>query len=122
MNKVRTFILILIALILVVFSVENRGTAPISFWPLLEDTYEIPAFILFFLGILVGIGLSAIVMAFKGVKHFTTLRSERKAKEKLSSEVETLEKELDKKPPKVEQKDYSEEGPGAPKKLTQKEE
>jgi len=111
MKILRTIALVLISVLLIVFAVGNRQAVPIDLWPFYYEITSLPLFVVFFFGILVGVGLSAIVMAFRGVKHYTRLRSERKEKEKLSSNVEKLEAELDIKPPKVEQKDYSEDGP-----------
>ncbi len=120
MKQLRTIALFIISAVLIFFAAQNREAVPIDFWPFLGDTINIPVFIVFFIGILVGVALSAVVVAIRGVKHYTEIRSARKEKEKLSSNVENLERELDIKPPKVEQKDYSEDGPGLAKKLEKK--
>ncbi len=111
MSKLRTIALFLVSAILIVFAVGNRQPVDLDLWPFYYEVASVPVFVVFFIGILVGVALSGVVMAFRGVKHFTELRSEKKEKQKLSSDVEKLEAELDTKPPKVEQKDYSEEGP-----------
>jgi uncharacterized integral membrane protein len=120
MKQLRTITLFLISAVLIIFAVGNRQPVSLDLWPLLYETAPIPVFVIFFIGILVGVALSAVVVAIRGVKHFTEIRSAKKEKEKLSSDVENLERELDTKPPKVEQKDYSEDGPGLAKKLDKK--
>lgn len=120
MKQVRTIVLILISVVLIIFAVGNRQPVSLDLWPFLYETAPIPVFVVFFIGILVGVALSAVVVAIRGVKHYTEIRSAKKEKEKLSTNVENLERELDIKPPKVEQKDYTEDGPGLSKKLEKK--
>ncbi len=120
MRQIRTIALFLISALLIIFAVSNREMVPIDLWPFYYEKIQMPGFIFFFFGILVGVALSAVVVAIRGVKHYTEIRSEKKEKKKLSENVETLERELDAKPPKVDQKDYSEDGPGAPPKLDKK--
>jgi uncharacterized integral membrane protein len=120
MNQIRTIALFIISAVLIFFAVGNREPVPIDLWPFLNEPLNFPVFVVFFIGILVGVALSAVVVAIRGVKHFTEIRSANKEKDKLSSTVEHLEGELDIKPPKVEQKDYSEDGPGLSKKLDKK--
>ncbi|MEE8294912.1 MAG: LapA family protein [Sphingomonadales bacterium] len=120
MSQIRTISLIIISAVLIFFAVGNRTPVEIELWPFLNEPLSFPVFVVFFIGILVGVALSAVVVAIRGVKHYTEIRSARKEKEKLSTNVENLERELDVKPPKVEQKDYTEDGPGLSKKLEKK--
>lgn len=120
MSQIRTIALFIISAVLIFFAVGNRELVPIDLWPFLNEPLSFPVFVVFFIGILVGVALSAVIVAIRGVKHFSEIRSAKKEKDQLSSNVENLERELDIKPPKVEQKDYSEDGPGLAKKLDKK--
>lgn len=120
MKQLRTISLFIISGVLIFFAAGNRELAEVHLWPFLNEPISIPVFIIFFIGILVGVALSAVVVAIRGVKHYTEIRSATKETEKLSSEVEHLESELDIKPPKIEQKDYTEDGPGLAKKPEKK--
>lgn len=119
MKHFRNFMLFLLMVILVVISVVNRQTVAVDLWPL-PLVGEMPLFVVFFFGIFVGLILSALFLAVRSTRHSFEMRKAKKQTTKLESDVETLERELDKKPPKVEQKDYSEEGPGEVRKIAAK--
>lgn len=119
MKHVRTFLLLLLMVVLVTFAVANRETIGISLWPFPLEA-EMPLFFVFFFGIFIGIALAGIFVAFKGAKHYVEMRSAKKETSKLSGEVDSLEQELDKVPTKIDQKNYSEETPGTTRKLAKK--
>ena len=107
MKSLKSIPLIILMALLVIFAVANRQSVVVSLWPFPWEA-GMPLFFVLFLGIFIGLGLAAIIMTIKGVRHRSALRSAEKESSRLSGEVETLEGELDKKPAKVDQKDYSE--------------
>ncbi len=112
--------LILLSILLVILSVANRGQVTVSLWPFPIEISEVPLFFVFFAGIFAGLLLAGILLAFKGVRYYMDMRSAKKEATKLSKEIDALESELDKKPPRVEQKDYTESSPGQTRKLAKR--
>ncbi|MCH7806046.1 MAG: LapA family protein [Proteobacteria bacterium] len=120
MKTFKSVPLILLSILLVIISVANREPVTVSLWPFPIEISEVPLFFVFFAGIFVGLFLAGILLAFKGVRHYVDMRGARKEADKQSKEIDTLESELDKKPPKVEQKDYIESSPGQTRKLAKR--
>ena len=112
--------LILLSILLVILSVANREPVTVSLWPFPIEISEVPLFFVFFAGIFAGLLLAGILLAFKGVRHYRDMRGAKKEATKLSQEIDALESELDKKPPRVEQKDYTESSPGQTRKLAKR--
>lgn len=112
--------LILLSILLVILSVANREPVTVSLWPFPIEISEVPLFFVFFAGIFAGLLLAGILLAFKGVRYYMDMRSAKKEATKLSKEIDALESELDKKPPRVEQKDYTESSPGQTRKLAKR--
>jgi len=120
MKIFRSLLLILLSIVLIVFSVANRQEVTVSFWPFPFEAQDIPLFFVFFGGIFIGLLLAGILLAFKGVRHHIEMRGAKKEAGKMAKEIDSLEGELDKKPPKIEQKDYSENSPSETRKLAKR--
>jgi len=120
MKTFKSLPLILISILLVVFSVANREAVSVSFWPFPFELQDVPLFFVFFGGIFIGLLLAGILLAFKGVRHHLDMRGAKKETTKMARDIESLEGELDKKPPKVEQQDYSEKSPSETRKLAKR--
>lgn len=116
MKIMKSISLLFLALVLIVFSVANRHVVPVDLWPF-SSGEDMPLFVVFFIGIFVGLILAGVLLAFRGVRHYTEMRSAKAETARLSDEVGELEGELDKKPAKVDQKDYTETAPAKATKL-----
>lgn len=119
MKFLKSLPLFILALVLIIFAVTNRQAVVVTLWPLPYEA-EMPAFLVFFLGLFAGLALAGVLLAFKGVRHYFELRKTRKEQKGLSSKVDTLEKELASRPPKHADEDYTEEAPKHPKGLAKR--
>lgn len=77
MNRLRWLITVPVAIIVVVFAVNNRGDANVSLWPL-DLIITWPLFVFVFIGIGVGFALGAVLM------WFTAAPARRRARERAS--------------------------------------
>ena len=109
--------LLILSLVLIIFAVANRQSVNLSLWPFPAEIPDVPLFFVFFGGIFVGMALAGLITAYRGVRHFSEMRNAKKETSRLATEVDDLESELDKKPAKVDQKDYTEGGGAKPRKL-----
>ena len=116
MKSFKSLAIILLFIPLIVFSVANREEVSVSLWPIFEGI-NAPLFFIFFAGIFLGLVLAWLIMGYRGVRHYTEMRGAKKEASKMSKEIDNLEGELDKKPAKVEQKNYTEDRSGNVKKL-----
>lgn len=108
MKPLRSFLLGLLAAVLIVFALANRAPVAVSLWPFRYEA-ELPLFFVFFVGLFVGLALAGLLLALKSVRHHFELRKTRKEKSEITGRLATLERELKERGPKVEDEDYAEE-------------
>ncbi|HXV73099.1 MAG TPA: lipopolysaccharide assembly protein LapA domain-containing protein [Sphingomonadales bacterium] len=113
MKHVRSFLLGLLAAVLIVFALVNRGAVTVSLWPFPYEA-ELPLFVVFFLGLFVGLALAGLLLAMKSVRHHFAMRKTAKEKSEISGRLASLERELDARGPKVEDADYAEDAEPPP--------
>ena len=109
--------LLVLSLVLIVFAVANRQSVTLSLWPFPAEVPDVPLFFVLFGGIFIGMALAGLITAYRGVRHYSEMRSAKKETSRLAGEVDDLESELDKKPAKIDQKDFTEAGTQNPRKL-----
>lgn len=86
--------LIILATIVVLFIVANRGTVTVSLWPLPFEV-DLGLYLVFFIGLFAGIGLTLVVVSVKRARSFARARRAEKETRRLQTEVDSLEQELD---------------------------
>lgn len=87
MNRLRLLITVPVAIIVVVFAVNNRGDAGVSLWPL-DLVITWPLFIFVFIGLGVGFALGATLM------WITAAPTRRRARER-AGKIRELERKVD---------------------------
>ncbi len=84
----------ILAAVVVLFIVANRESVNVSFWPL--PYYKpMPLYLVFFIGLFVGMALAGAIGVIKRARSFARARRAEKQAQKLQTEVDSLEQELD---------------------------
>ena len=91
MNRLRLLITVPVAIIVVVFAVNNRGDAGVSLWPL-DLTLTWPLFIFVFIGAGVGFALGAALMWLTGAPTRKRARDRASKIRELERATETAER------------------------------
>jgi uncharacterized integral membrane protein len=113
MKPLRSFLLGLLAALLIVFALVNRAPVAVSLWPFPYEA-QLPLFVIFFAGLFAGLLLASLVLAMKSVRHYFELRKTTKEKSEITERLATLERELEQRGAKVEDEDYVEEADTPP--------
>ncbi|MFC4346878.1 hypothetical protein ACFO5Q_03360 [Kordiimonas lipolytica] len=88
-SLIRRLFWILLALFLILFSVNNRGPVQLSFEPF-EFNFPVPAFLLVFAGIFIGLMLAAGVTGWLRLKGFARRRQAERRASFLEDQVSAL--------------------------------
>ncbi|UTW55283.1 hypothetical protein [Kordiimonas sp. SCSIO 12610] len=83
-----------LAVILVIFSVNNRHDADLSFDPLFSNLPPIPVYMVLFAGIFIGITITGLSLNWLRLKGFTKRRQAERAASTLEDQVSTLSEDL----------------------------
>ncbi|NVJ70096.1 MAG: hypothetical protein HWE08_07070 [Alphaproteobacteria bacterium] len=94
-SLIRRLFWIALALFLVFFSVNNRGPVLLSFDPF-DVAFSVPAFLLVFLGIFIGLSLAAGVTGWLRLKGFTRRRQAERRATYLEDQVSALSEDVHK--------------------------
>jgi uncharacterized integral membrane protein len=86
--------LFLLAAVVVLFIVANRGIVEVNLWPL-PYLVDLPLYLVFFIGLFAGILLAGAIGMVRRARSFARARRAEKEARRLQTEVDALEQELD---------------------------
>lgn len=86
--------LVIVAAVVVLFIVANRGKVEISLWPL-PYLVDLPLYLVFFIGLFAGMVLAGAIGVIRRARSFARARRAEKESRRLQAEVDSLEQELD---------------------------
>lgn len=87
MKFIKYLFYLALATLVIIFSVSNRGTVIINLFPF-SYVAEIPVFVFFFISLLIGIVLAALVITKRSITRYLKIRS-------VEKEITTLKQEVD---------------------------
>ncbi len=93
-NLFTNLALVLLAAVVVLFIVANRGAVTVSLWPL-PYLVDLPLYLVFFIGLFTGLVLAGVIGVVRRARSFARARRAEKQAQRLQAEVESLEQELD---------------------------
>ena len=94
---ITVFVTLPVAIVLIVLSVANRGSAPLTLDPFNPGnpalTFELPLFILLFIALMTGVVIGGVATWLKQGRYRKTARHEKSRAETIRAEAEALKKE-----------------------------
>ncbi len=93
-NFLTNISLVIVAVVVVLFIVANRGKVEISLWPL-PYLVDLPLYLVFFIGLFAGMVLAGAIGVIRRARSFARTRRAEKESRRLQAEVDSLEQELD---------------------------